>query len=605
MAMQSGFMSRMMSEREKTIRLRELDKNVIRMFLSYLKPQLRLLVLVLLITTVVAAVNTVVPLLSKIAIDDYIVPKDPAGLHYVLLAFVVLYGIFWLASYWSGYLSIKLGQKVIAAVRKDLFQKTTALSLDYFSHKKTGDIMSRLTHDVNTLSEFLTSGIINLLTDLLTLGGIITIMFMINLKLAVVVLVTIPIIFSGTLLIGRHMRKAYSSVREKVGKLNSGVEENISGIRVVQAMSQESGNINTFEKLNKDNLAAHIKAVVVSAIFFPFMSMTGTLGTALVVLVGGLMIVNGETGATIGLVMAFMGYANRFFMPLRDLSQIYGVYQNAAASAERIHDLFSEKSEIKQPENPQKLPVPLQGEIAVRGVDFSYARGQPVLQQIDAVFAAGKTTAIVGPTGAGKSTLIKLIARLYEVGKGKITIDGIDVRSIEFSELRQSIMLVPQDVFLFAGSVLDNIRYGDPRADDAIIKQAAVDACADAFIQTLPQGYETQVGEGGVRLSGGQRQLIAFARAILANRPILILDEATSSVDAMTERLIQQALERLLPGRTAIIVAHRFTTLRQAEHIVVLDQGKLAGSGRHTDLLADCPLYQSLYEKQWLPTVSE
>jgi ATP-binding cassette subfamily B protein len=421
----------------------------------------------------------------------------------------------------------------------------------------------------------------------------------------VVVLITIPIIFTGTLLIGKHMRKAYSSVREKVGKLNSGVEDNISGIRVVQAISQESGNIRTFEKLNKDNLAAHIKAVLVSAIFFPFMSMTGTLGTALVVLAGGLMIINGESGATIGLVMAFMGYANRFFMPLRDLSQIYSVYQNAAASAERIHVLFNEKPKISSPSEPSHLPVPLQGRIAVRDVSFAYNPSQPVLEHVDAIFEAGKTTAVVGPTGAGKSTLIKLIARLYDVDSGSISIDETDIRSVALPELRQTIMLVPQDVFLFDGNILDNIRYGDPTANDETIIAAAVNACADPFIRTLPEGYQTQVGEGGVRLSGGQRQLIAFARAVLADRPILILDEATSSVDAATEQLMQQALERLLPGRTAIIVAHRFTTLRRAERILVLDQGQKAGFDSHENLLERCPLYQALYEKQWLGTATE
>ncbi len=600
MSMQSGFMGRMMNEKEKTYRLRNINKNALLMFLKYLRPYFKLLLLTLLLTGIVAAVNMTVPYLSKLAIDRYIIPKNLSGLHLILASFVIAYGVFWAASYWGSYLSLKIGQSVVANIRRDIYKHVTSLSLDFFSRNKAGEIMSRVTNDVNAIADFISSGVVNLASDALTISGIIIIMFVLNIKLASIVLITIPIILAGTLLIGKHMRKAYGSVREKTGKLNAGVEENISGIRVVKAMSQESGNMKSFEKLNKENLYAHIKAVVISALFFPFMSLTGTLGTALVVLAGGIMIVNGEGGATIGLVIAFIGYTNRFFLPLRDLSQIYSVYQGAAASAERIYEYFQIKPAVVSPEKPTNPARPVKGIIEFSNVSFRYESDRPVINNMNMIIPSKQATAVVGPTGAGKSTMIKLLARLYDVDKGSIKIDGINIKDIDIRELRKLIMLVPQDVFLFTGTIMENIGYGKPKAGDEEVIKASIDACADGFIQKLPDGYETQVGEGGILLSGGQRQLIAFARAVLADRPILILDEATSSVDAATEVLIQKALDKLLGGRTSIITAHRFTTLKKAEKIIAVDDGEIVGYDSHDVLLRECELYKRLYEKQWV-----
>ncbi len=599
MSMQGGFMNRLMNDDEKTYRIRDIDRTVFKMFTGYLKPQVKTLLLTFLLMTIVAGVNMFVPYLSKVAIDSYIIPKNANGLHLILAAFVASYAIFWAASYWGSYLSIKLGQRVVANIRKDLFAHVTSLSLDFYSENKTGEIMSRLTNDINTLSDFISSGIVNLLSDIITLVGIVVLMLLMNVKLALVVLITIPIILVGTLLIGRHMRKAYAKVREKTGNMNAGVEENISGIRVVQAMSQESGNVQSFEKLNKENLGAHIKAVIISALFFPFMSLTGTLGTALVVLAGGIMVVNGESGATIGVLMAFIGYTNRFFLPLRDLSQIYNVYQTAAASADRIYAYFQIKPTIKPPQTPVKLPEPVKGEIAFKDVSFEYEADRPVIKEMHVHIPGGEATAIVGPSGAGKSTMIKLMARLYDVNDGAVMIDGIDIRKIALEQLRETLMLVPQEVFLFTGTIMDNIRYSNPNATDEEVIKAAEVARADDFIRHLPKGYHTEVGEGGMLLSGGQRQLIAFARATLTNNPILILDEATSSVDAATEAQIQQALDQLVIGRTSIIIAHRFTTLRKAKQIIVLDQGQIVGYDTHERLLENCEVYKDLYEKQF------
>jgi len=592
-------MGRMMNEGEKSRRIRDINREVFQMFGRYLKPQTRTLLLTFLFMGIVSGVNMIVPYLSKIAIDEFIIPKNVNGLHLILAAFIVSYAVFWWASYWGSYLSTKLGQRVVADIRADLFEHVTGLSMDFFSENKTGEIMSRLTNDINTLSDFISSGIVNLLSDLLTLGGIVALMLLLNAKLALVVLITIPVIFGGTVLIGRHMRKAYKKVREKTGNLNAGVEENISGIRVVQAMSQESDNIKSFEKLNKENLAAQIKAVVVSALFFPFMSLTGTLGTALVILAGGFMVINGESGATIGVLIAFIAYTNRFFLPLRDLSQIYNVYQTAAASAERIYNYFQIKPAVSEPAKPVFLKQPVKGEIAFNEVTFHYQPDQPLIQQMNLTIPAGETTAIVGPSGAGKSTLIKLISRLYDVNSGSITLDGVDIRTISNQQLRQTLMLVPQEVFLFKGTIMDNIRYANPKATDHQVIQAAQIARADAFITRLPKSYDTQVGEGGMLLSGGQCQLIAFTRATLTYCPILILDEATSSVDAATEIQMQQALDHLVIGRTSIIIAHRFSTLRKANKIIVLDKGRIIGHDTHERLLKVCKVYQELYEMQF------
>ncbi|MCR3921270.1 MAG: ABC transporter ATP-binding protein/permease [Firmicutes bacterium] len=445
----------------------------------------------------------------------------------------------------------------------------------------------------------ITSGVTNLLSDFLTVVGVAVIMFIMNAKLAAIVLLVVPVIFFGIMYIGRFMRKAYGSIREMSGKMNAGVEENLAGIRVVKAMSQESENKNSFEKLNMDAFKAQIKAAGATALIFPFMSFTSAISTALTVLFGGLMIINGESAVTVGVIIAFISYTNRFFVPLRNISQVYGVYQNAAASAERIYNYFQIPIKINSPKQAVKLNSPLKGEISFEQVDFAYEEGKNILDGFDLKLPEGQITAIVGPTGAGKSTLIRLIPRLYDSSSGAIKIDGIDVRDMKIQDIRKNVMLVSQEVYLFDDTIRENIRYGRLEASDADVEQSAIIACADDFIRKLPQGYDTQVGEDGGHLSGGQRQLIAFARAVLADRPILILDEATSSVDASTEVMIQKALDNLTKERTVLIVAHRFTTLRRAQKVLVLENGKIAGYGTHAELLCHCDLYQELYNRQW------
>lgn len=580
-------------------KLRNVDHKAIRMVISYAGRYKWQLMLSLLIMAVVALTNMAAPFLAKIAIDNYIVKQDLSGLSMVLLAYIAVYAIFWGASYAGSYISHRVGHQMIADIRKELYTHIVNLPISFFNSSQTGEIMSRLTGDVNNLAELITSGVTNLLSDFLTVVGVTVIMFMMNTKLASIVLLVIPMIFFGVIYIGRFMRKAYGSIREVSGKMNAGVEENLAGIRVVKAMSQESENKNSFEKLNMDTFKAQIKAAGATALIFPFMSFTSAISTALTVLFGGLMIINGESRVTMGMIMLFISYTNRFFVPLRDISQVYGVYQNAAASAERIYQYFQIPIKIKSPKQPVKLNSPLKGEISFEQVDFAYEKDNNILDGFNLKLPEGQITAIVGPTGAGKSTLIKLIPRLYDINSGAIKIDGIDIRDMEIQDIRKNVMLVPQEVFLFDDTIRENIRYGRLEASDADVEQSAIIACADDFIKKLPLGYDTQVGEDGSHLSGGQRQLIAFARAILANRPILILDEATSSVDASTEVMIQRALDNLIKERTVLIVAHRFTTLRCAQKVLVLENGKIAGYGTHDELLNHCSLYQDLYNRQW------
>ncbi len=590
-----GFM-RGGSEEDK-VDLRNLDKEVVYMFIRYIKPYWRLLLLSLAMMIVVAGVNMIAPYLAKVAIDDFIAENNVSGLNLILAAYIIIYGVYWFASYQGSFMSLRLAQRVVADIRQDLFSHVTSLSLDFFSERQTGSIMSRMTNDIDSLIRFISNGIVSLVSGLVTLIGVLIIMILLSPRLAMVVLLTFPIIIGGTAVMGRYMRQAYGDVRQKVGALNAGVEENISGIRVVKSMAQESYNEGSFDKLNRENLVAHVRAVAITGLFFPFMSVSSALGTSLVVLAGAILVIQGQ--ATVGLIMAFLGYINRMFMPLRELSQIFSLYQSAAASAERIYKYFQKKPNIKEPETPLRLDHPIDGQIDFQNVTFSYDEDRPVIKNFSMSIPNGQTTAFVGPTGAGKSTIIKLLARLYDPEEGSIYIDGKDLTKITQSDLRKALMVVPQEVFLFTGSIRENIRYGKRGASEKEVDQAAKISGAERFIEKLPQGYETEVGEGGMLLSGGQRQLIAFARAILADRPILVLDEATSSVDAGTEVLIQQALDHLLQGRTSIIIAHRFTTLRRAEKIAVIQEGELEGYDSHENLLETSELYKSLYEKQW------
>ncbi len=549
------------------------EKNNFKFLLQYLRPYLGKLLLALLAMLVATLTTLAGPYLTKIAIDNYILAGDMAGLNLVFILMIILYAIYWLASYWQTYLSGLIGQNIVASIREDLYHHLQKLSLDFYKKRVTGDIMSRLTHDVNALSDLVSAGFIRLLNDLLTFFGIVFIMLYLNIRLALISFIVVPFILWATTILGKRLKNAYREVREKLAELNSDVEENISGIRLVQALNREAVNIGKFKKLSWKNFEANLKAVAYFALLFPTVTLSRVLGEALVLVYGGLAVINGSL--TLGILVAFLGYVRRFFAPLSNLSNLYNTYQSAAAALKRIIEYLAIEPNVKEADNPVQLQGKIKGEIVFAGVNFSYDQ-QPVIKSLDLKIGSGEVLALVGKSGVGKTTIINLLTRLYDIDQGKILIDGIDIRKLSFKTLRKIIAVVPQDVYLFDISIKDNIRFGKANASDQEVEKVSRQVNAHNFISNLPNGYNTIVGEGGVKLSGGQRQLISFARALIADPQILILDEATSSIDPYTELLIQKALTELLKDRTAIMIAHKSITLKKADRIMTLEGGRVA-----------------------------
>ncbi|MFO8059280.1 MAG: ABC transporter ATP-binding protein [Bacillota bacterium] len=593
--MHGGFRGRMMSAEETDYNLTQLDRRTIGFFLGYVRPHLWTLLGAFGAMLVVTLTTLAGPYLSKIAIDDYILQGDLAGLNLVFAVMLLTYGLFWLSSYWQTYLSSWMGQRIVGSIRTDLYGHLQRLSMDFFNHRQTGDVMSRVTHDVNTLSELVTTGLLRLVNDLLTLVGIVVILVTLNLRLALITFVTIPIIYLAISHLGRRMRLAYRDVQQRLADLNADVEQNLSGIRVVQALNREAINTGEFDRLSWANLKANLRAVSVFALLFPTMTFSRVLGEALVLWYGGWGVFHGVL--TLGVLVAFLGYVRQFFAPLADLSQVYNTLQVAGAGLDRIWEYMSIEPAVREPEDPVRPEEGFRGGLSFREVSFAYG-DEPVIRHLNLEVEAGEVFALVGSTGAGKTTVANLLARLYDVDEGSVAIDGVDLRQIALKDLRDLVAVVPQNVFLFDQSIRENIRYGSPGATDEEVEDAARRVGAHDIISSLPEGYDTQVGEGGMRLSGGQRQLVSFVRALLADPAILILDEATSSVDAYTEMILQEAMEELLSGRTAIIIAHRFTTLRKADRIGVMDGGVLVATGTHEELMDSCDIYRELFEKQ-------
>ncbi len=595
MSIRGGFMTRMQGQ-EAAFRFSALDRAALAMLWSYMRGYKGRLALALAATLTVTATTLAMPYLTKVAVDTTIAQGDVRGLTLIALLYLALNGIYWLAIYWQGYLSAWVGQHVVHAIRRDLYAQVLRQPVAFHEQERVGQVSSRLTHDVNALAEVASSGALNLVNDLLTLVGIVLIMALLDLRLTLVTLASIPLVMLSMGYLGRHMRRAYQQVQQALAEVNAGVEQGVSGMRVVQSLSRESFTVEQFESLSLRNMRANLRVALLFAAVFPTMTVTNMLGVALVLGYGGALVVQGET--TVGVLLAFLGYVYRFFGPLRELSLVYNTFQAGAASLDRIADYMARRPTVAEPAQPGRPARGFRGGISFRGVTFGYGYG-PVLHDVDLAVQAGETIALVGPTGAGKSTLARLLARLYDVGEGVVSIDGVDLRRIPSADLRQLVTLVPQEVFLFADTVRENIRYGDLQASDQEVEAAARRAQAHDFITTLPRGYDSQVGELGVTLSGGQRQLVAFARALLADPKILVLDEATANVDAYTEARIQEAMDEIRCGRTTLIIAHRFSTLRKADRIVVLENGRIVGQGSHEDLIASNLTYQRLYQREW------
>ncbi len=562
----------------------------------YLAPYRIRLVVVLLLSLVGAASAAGGPYLVGRAIDSFISVGDRAGLatNMLLLLGVYLAGLG--SRMLQGYLMGWVGQTTLSQLRGEIFGKLHRLSLRYFDKHDAGDMMSRLVNDVDTINNLLSMGLVQAISGVLSLAGILMAMFGLYWPLALAASSVIPVMLITTNLFAKMARRAFRKTRETIGDVSADLQEDIAGIKVAQAFNRTGLNQARFAQRNAANRDANVGATAITSAFSPAMDLLSTVATIIVVAFGGYLAMEGRV--TVGLVVAFLGYVQQFFWPIQQISQIYTQAQSALAGAERIFDLLDTEEDMVDATAATSLP-PIQGQVVFEKVDFAYDPLHPVLHQVDLVAESGQTVALVGPTGAGKTTIASLIARFYDVTGGRVTIDGVDVRDVTINSLRSQLGIVPQNSFLFSGTVADNIRYGRLTATDEEVEQAARLANAHDFIVRLPQGYGTPLGERGNSLSQGQRQLVAFARAILADPRILILDEATSSVDTRTEMLIQQALEQLLKGRTSFVIAHRLSTIRNAGQVLVIDEGRIVERGTHRELLERGGLYADLYSRQF------
>ena len=573
------------------------DRRVVTRLLVYLRPHWQRMTVAFVLMLIASALTLTVPYLIKLAIDDFITQSDTAGLARTALLLVSAFAGIYLTSSGQRYLLSWVGQQILATLRAQLFRHLQALPLGYHDIHMVGATISRVINDVTVINELLSQGLITLVGDSAVLVGIITVMLSMNLRLALLTFSVLPLMLLATYLFARRAQVAFRHTRTRVAAVVGDLAEDISGIRVIQAFAQEDASQERFDEVNRANRDAHIDAMSLSFIFLPSIEFLGMLATGIVLWFGGLAVARGEL--TLGVMVAFLAYVSRFFQPIRELSQLYTTMQAAMAGGERVLNLLDTRPEIIDQPDAIEMPT-LTGQVELRHVSFSYRGDTRVLHDVNLVIEPGQTVALVGPTGAGKTSIANLVARFYDVTDGAVLIDGMDVRQVTQHSLRRQMGLVPQEPFLFSGKIAENIRYGYPDAPDSAVEEAARLANAHEFIAALPDGYATGILEGGVNLSVGQRQLICIARAVLAEPRILILDEATASVDTVTEVLIQDALGRLLAGRTAIVIAHRLSTIRNADLICVVNEGRIIERGRHDELLARSGLYRDLYERQFV-----
>ncbi|NUU63827.1 ABC transporter ATP-binding protein [Paenibacillus agri] len=575
-------------------------KQFTRLF-SYMKPYARQMLPLVLVMMVLGTVTKLtVPFLTSMAIDKAIAPKTGSPsltLLYTLTAsVVVLYLIQWIAGIYRIKFTNIIGQRVIYDLRSDLFRHIQKLSFNFFDKRPAGSVLVRVTNDINSLQDLFTNGVVNLMIDCVQLVGIMVILLFINWKLGLAVMVTVPIMFFVSTKLRQKIRIAWQDVRMKNSRINSHLNESIQGIRVTQAYTQEQENMKYFDAMNSESKKSWDKASAMNQAFGPIIEITGGFGTLILFWLGAYLIQSGEL--TVGFLVAFSTYVSNFWDPINRLGQMYNQLLVAMASSERIFEYLDEKPNVS--DKPGATPLPtIQGDIKFEKVIFEYEKGRAALKGIDLDVKAGQSIALVGHTGSGKSTIINLIGRFYDITSGKITIDGKDIRDVTLDSLRGQIGTVLQDTFIFSGTIRDNIRFGRLDATDQEVEEAAKAVDAHDFITKLPGGYDTEVEERGSALSMGQRQLLSFARALLADPRILILDEATASIDTETELKIQEALKTLLQGRTSFIVAHRLSTIRHADKIVVLDHGEIKEEGNHSELTARDGVYNGLIEAQF------
>jgi ABC-type multidrug transport system fused ATPase/permease subunit len=575
---------------------------VLKRLLLLLTPYWRTLILNAILLLALTGLELAPPLFQKAIVDQVIEAGDLAKLGMLIAGLVLVYGLQQVVNAADMYLRHALGERFIFDLRVRLYATLQRLSLSFFERTSTGELMSRVTNDVNALESFVTHGSALAAVDLLRLFGGAIILLLLDWRLALLVLLPVPVLAVSLRYFNTRIRPVYRRVRARLGDINAQLQDSLSGIRVIQAFVQEDRELERFTTESKGYYQARVQGIRYWSTFFPAMRFVASLGTVIVLGAGAVMVVQGEL--TLGTLVAFLSYITSFYQPINRLTEVDNVFQEAIAAGERTFELLDETADIQDPPDAIELGQ-VQGEVVFENVHFRYGTGDKILHDVDFRIAPGEMVALVGPSGAGKTSIANLLCRFYDPIQGRITIDGHDLRQVSLESLRGQVAVVLQDTFLFNTTVRENLLYGKPDATDEELFAAAQAAYAHEFVRALPDGYSTEIGERGVRLSGGQKQRLALARAILADPRILILDEATSSVDAEAEYLIQQALDAVLEGRTALVIAHRLSTIRSADKIIALEGGRIVEVGDHRELMQRGGLYSQLYQRQLELAVAE
>ena len=585
------------SQRTQDVTGKVFDWGITRRLLRYLLPHRGKMVQGMLLMLASAGLALLAPYLIMLIIDEYVASKNLAGLGWMASATLAVYALEFVISWRRRLLLSEVGNQVLRTMRGDMFRHYQLLSMSYFDTHDAGSLISRMLSDVGVINELLSNGVISMFADTFVLVSTMAVMLVINARLALLSFSVLPLMAIATLLFARRARAAYRQTREKMSALTGRLAEDLGAMRVIQAFSEEDRTSRSFDDVNRENRDARLFAVALSSVFGPIMETLTMLVTCIILWFGGRAVA--ANTLTLGVVVAFLSYTSRLFQPVLDLAMMFNMWQAAMAGGERLLEVLDTEPDVQDAPDAVAL-APVEGRIVFDEVSFQYTADVPVLSDVSFEIAPGRTVALVGPTGAGKTTIAKLLMRFYEVTEGAILIDGQDIRKATIASLRQQLGVVPQEPFLFQGSIAYNIAFGRSDASREEIIDAAKAANAHEFIMQLPQGYDTEILEGSANLSLGQRQLICLARVILASPRILILDEATSSVDLRTEGLIQDALEQLMAGRTSLIIAHRLATVHRAGSILVIDEGRIVERGPHAELLANDGVYAHLYRTQFL-----
>ncbi len=582
--------------KEEEIQHRPFNPRLLGKLLTYLRPHKRRVALAFLTIAFSAFSSQVGPWLTQIAVDDYIAEGDYAGLKWVIAAFFASIAVQYVSQYAQTLVTEIMGQHVMLDMRRDIFAHLQKLPLRYFDRTPLGRIMTRTTNDVEALNEFFSEGIVSVFMDLFTLVAILTFMIYIDAKLTLVCCLVVPVLAVSTFYLQNQAMVAYRELRTRLARLNAYLQENITGMEVVQLFSREERNLRDFDREHLPYRRAEEREIFYYAIFFPFTELVGTLGMAAVIWFGSSAVLSERVA--FGVLVAFLQYIRRFFRPIMDISDRYALLQSAMASSERIFELLGTPTEDEGGPRREQASAQRSGTIEFKNVYFKYDNQAEdwILKDVSFSIGAGQSLALVGATGSGKTTIVNLLCRFYPIQRGEILVDGVEISQWNAEQLRERISIVQQDVFLFSGSVRDNIRLGNEQIDQARVEEAARFVNANHFIEKLPNRYEQVVAEGGSTLSSGQRQLLSFARALAFDPEVLILDEATSSIDTETEQLIQDAISKLMDDRTSIVIAHRLSTIRSADQILVLHHGQVRERGKHEELIRQGGIYARLHQ---------